>query len=315
MKKNLLFACMAMCAGVTNAYAEDLTPESFLFKNYEVGKFEISKAGAGANPIGMLDTPGTTVVACGPAVADVFLPVLKESACIVSSKWGNILMIKGKDSSVSEGIPASGSLNTGWWNFNFIGPKSVLSNTYRATIQMKLVTDMGADDGKVFKANYVTGGGNNMSLGTREMIYVGDEGWFQAQIEGTIGTTDPARLRIEIPGGVMDKSALYIYEVRFEKNPTDEAFNSPNDGTPGADRPYGAFETSINEISNAGDAFVTWGSGKIYINEAAGKQVSVYAVSGQQIASFVATENFQEVTLGTGVYLVKIEGQTTKVVL
>lgn len=315
MKKNLLFACMAMCAGVGNVYAEDLTPESFLFKNYEVGKFEISKAGAGANPTGMLDVPGTTVVACGPAVADAFLPVLKESACIVSSKWGNVLMIKGKDSSVGEGTPASGSLNTGWWNFNFVGPKSVLSNTYRATIQMKLVTDMAPDEEKVFKANYVTGGGNNMSLGAREMIYVGDEGWFQAQIEGTIGTTDPARLRIEIPGGVMDKSALYIYEVRFEKNPTDEAFNSPNDGTPGADRPYGAFETSVNEILNAGDAFVTWGSGKIYINEAAGKQVSVYAVSGQQVASFVATENFQEVMLGTGVYLVKIEGQTTKVVL
>ncbi|MEG1904158.1 MAG: T9SS type A sorting domain-containing protein [Bacteroidales bacterium] len=315
MKRNLLFACMATCIGSVSMNAENQTPSSFLFQNYPVGAFEISAAGPGANPTGLLDTPGHTVVACGPAVADQFLPALRECASIVSSKWGNLLMIKGKDSSVSEGIAASSSLNTGWWNFNFIGPKSTVAQTYRGTIQMKLITDMAPNEEKVVKVNYVTGGGNNVSLGTRETLYLGDEGWFQTQIQGTIGTTDAARLRIELPAGMMDQSALYIYEVRFEKNPTEELFNSPNDGTPGADKPYGAIETSLNGVGAHSESFVTWETGKIYINQAADKQVSVYAISGQKVKDFVATENLVELSMNTGVYVVKIDNQITKVVL
>ena len=311
-----LFILANALAVTSSAMSENLTPVAFNYKSLPVGKFEITAAGAGANPSGIdLGTPGHTVVGCGPAVAATFLPALKESACIVSSPFGNMLMIKGKDSSVTEGIASEGTLNTGWWNINFIGPKSEPNNIYRATVQMKLVTDMEANDTKTIKANYVTGGGNNNSLGTREVIYLGDEGWFQAQIQGTIGTTDPARLRFEIPAGIMDKSALYIYETRFEKNPEEALYNSPNDGTPGEDKPIGATGTSIEDSFLPDGSFVTWGGSSIYINQAKGETITIYSLSGELVKQFRAASSLEEVTIASGVYLVRIGQDVTKVVL
>ncbi|MGL4292337.1 MAG: DUF6383 domain-containing protein [Bacteroidales bacterium] len=316
MKRNLLFVTMATCMSLSTVNAENVTPSNFLFKNLPIGKFQITNAGSGANPNVDLDTPGDVVIACGPGAADKLIPVVKNCACIVGSKWGNLLMVKGQDSSVEEGIATPGSLNTGWWSINFIGPKSIASQKYRGTVQIKVVADV-ADESKLIDVNYVTGGGNNQSLPgqARDVLAFGDTGWYQAQLEGTVGTTDPARFRVQIPGGAMDKSALYIYEVRFEKNPTEPIYNSPNDGTPGSDAPIGAVETSLNDFANHKGAFVTWEKGMIYINEAAGKSVVVYTVSGQKVKEFTAGSDFESLTLASGIYLVCVDGQTTKVAL
>ena len=310
MKRNLLLLGLAALTGFTGARAEDVTPEAFKFNNQT--SLTITDAQGGANSTNG-NAPGSITAECGPGVASTFVPKLKAmNLNLVESKWGKLLMIKGEASSVEEGLSSAG-LNTGWWNFCFMGPECEIDQVYRVTVQSMLVAADNADDSKFISATYLNGGNKK---GDRADILASDsEGWYQTQLQATMGAKTSSYFRFGMPAGLMNECALYIYEVRFEKNPTGDIYNSSNEGDPGEENPIGWQATSLKPSFSTSNAFVTWGGGKVYINKAEGQQVEIYSVSGQRVASFVAKNNLQEVQLGAGIYVVNIAGESTKVVL
>lgn len=315
MKKRILLTSAAalLFAATTSVLAQDQTPDKFVFAEKSVGAYAFDKWGLGANPSTIsLITPGDVIICAAPAANEDFANAIGSALSIVNSEFGNILMIKGKDSSETPGIAATGSLNTFWWAVNFVGPQSVTGSTFRATTQMKLVT-ANTDDTKVVKFGYVTG--QNNGIGEREVVYAGDAGWFQAQIQGTIGSTEATRCRINFPGGLMDNSALYIYEIRFEKDPTEPLYNSDNETGIGMDKPLGTSITGIGDMMNDDQAFVTWGNSHIYINNAANEPVAVYSIGGQLVYKTIADKALVEIPMAKGVYVVKVGTKSTKIVL
>ena len=325
MKKRILLVSATALMLAANVSAQDVTPAKFKFQELSLGEYMIDGFGKGANPEGIVLTdPGTVVCGLGPASANAaafdeegfnkMKTAIETGTSIVNSEFGHLLMIKGKDSKETEGNSATESLNTKFWNMAFVGPESTSfkDKKYRATIQMKLVTDMEASETVVLKFAYVTS--QNVGINEREVIYRGDKGWFQAQIEGTIGTTGATRCRVSFPGGLMDQSALYIYEVRFEAGATTELVNSPNDGTPGMDKPYGAAAVGLDQLTG-NSSFVTWDNTAIYVNNAISQNVEVYNIGGQLVYSAVADKNLMEISMAKGVYVVKVGSKSTKVVL
>jgi hypothetical protein len=310
MKRNLLLLAVAMMAGFTSVHAEDVTPDAFKFNNQT--SLKITDAQGGANKTNT-NAPGSITAECGPGVVGTFLPYLQAmNINLVDSKWGKLMMIKGTSSPVEEGASSEG-LSTGWWNLCFIGPACELDQQYRVTIQSKLVCSASVADDKMINAVYLNGGNQK---GAREGILANDsEGWYQTQLQSTMGATTSSYLRLAFPGGMMDGAALYIYEVRFEKNPDTELYNSSNEGDPGEENPIGWVSTGIKNNFSGSNAFVTWGGGKVFVNNAAGQTVEIYNVGGQRVASFVATDNLQEVSLGSGIYVVSVGGDATKVAL
>lgn len=324
MKRNVLLSAVAlMMTANVFAQAEDVTPAAFKFGERPVGPVEMFW-GTGANPsIAELNVSGSIVTAVAPANPTA-QEDLASGLSIVNSEFGNLLLLKGKNAPVSaEGPASTGNLAKGWFSLNFIGPSSAEGgDNYRVTYQMKMVSDL-AVGAKSLGLSCVSGGGNNTSLGSKsEVLYTGDSGWWQFQINAKTGTKDPFRARIEFGGQMMDKTALYIYEISFVRNPEGELVNTegvqnPDGSFTGMSKPNGAGSVGVTStMPDLDTPFVTWDHQNIYVNNANNREmVYIYNMIGQLVYSAEATAGFMEVPMSQGAYIVKVGIKSTKVIL
>ncbi|MFP5132603.1 T9SS type A sorting domain-containing protein [Bacteroides salyersiae] len=324
MKRNVLLSAVTlMMTANVFAQAEDVTPAAFKFQERSVGPVEMFW-GTGANPsIAELNVSGSIVTAVAPA-NQTEEEALSSGLSIVNSEFGNLLLLKGKNAPASaEGPASTGDLGKGWFSLNFIGPASAEGgNDYRVTYQMKMVSDLEIGVKKL-GLSCVSGGGNNTSLGSKsEVLFTGDSGWWQFQINAKTGTKDPFRARIEFDGQMMDKTALYVYEVSFVRNPEGELVNT--EGTENADgsytgmsKPNGAVSVGVaSTMSDLNAPFVTWDHQYIYVNNANNREmVYIYNMIGQLVHSAEATAGFMEIPMNPGAYIVKVGAKSTKVIL
>lgn len=323
MKRNVLLSAVALLMAANVFAQEDVTPASFKFQNLPVGPVQMYW-GTGANPsVAELNISGSIVAGVAPGNPTA-QEDLASGLSIVNSEFGNLLLLKGKNAPASASGPAStGDLAKGWFNLAFVGPESAQSgNSYRITFQMKLVSDL-AVGAKKLGLECVSGGGNNKQIGVKnEILFSGDTGWWQFQVGAVTGTKDPFRARVNFDGQMMDKSALYLYEVTFVKDPVGDFVNT--EGTPnanddsmhGMDKPNGASSVGIVPKFDSDAPFVTWDRQFIYVNNANNREmVYVYNLVGQLVYSAEATGGFMEIPMSAGAYIVKVGEKSTKVVL
>ena len=121
---------------------------------------------------------------------------------------------------------------------------------------------------------------------------------------------------------MMDKTALYVYEVSFVRNPEGELVNT--EGTENADgsytgmsKPNGAVSVGVaSTMSDLNAPFVTWDHQYIYVNNAINREmVYIYNMIGQLVHSAEATAGFMEIPMNPGAYIVKVGAKSTKVIL
>lgn len=322
MKRNVLLSAVAFMMAANVFAQEDVTPPAFKFQNLPIGPVQMFW-GTGANPsVAELNISGSIVAAVAPGNPTAHED-LASGLSIVNSEFGNLLLLKGKNAPASvEGPASTGNLSKGWFTLSFVGPGgSQAGDNFRVTYQMKMVSalEVGA---KKIDISCVSGGGNNTSLGAKkEVLYTGDTGWWQFQINAKTGTKDPFRARVEFDNTMMDKTALYIYEINFVKNPEGDLVNTEGaentDGSfAGMDKPNGSSSVGMASTLNSDTPFVTWDRQSIYVNNANNREmVYIYNVVGQLVYSGEATGGFMEIPMHTGAYIVKVGEKSTKVVL
>ena len=326
MKTKVLSLSFSLLVSMNCMWAadEDVTPAHLNFAAQEVGNYEfVHYSSTGSNPATPYPTEnlkeGGTVVLTGGQVKNDNASVagFNKGCHIVSSDYGNMLLIKGNGSTEEPDLTAGDALG-GYVNLNMFTTTDFPVNTpVRFQFVSKVVGGI-TSDYKV--AIYNFGGSNSNSPLPETTTYSSiDTKWWPVikdlNISTVVGDDQiPLRIKYSIPAAHANGRALYIATIKFTANPSDECpeFSPVFDGW---DTPDGSPATAIESVE-ATHGFVAWDSQNIYLNEMEmGTPVYIYSLTGALVKTVEVTDSFMEVPMNQGAYIVKYGNKTSKVVL
>lgn len=325
--KALLFSvfCLAS-ANFVQAADEDVTPPHLDFAAQQVGSYEfVHYSSNGSNPTTPFPTDdlkadGTVVLTGGQVQNDnASVDGFNKGCHIVSSDYGNMLLIKGNGSTEEPDLTAADAL-AGYVVLNMFTTSDFPTNTpVRFQFVSKVVGGITSD----YKVAIYNFGGSTSNIPLPETTTYSsiDTKWWPVIKDLDISTVTgsdrvPLRIKYSIPAGHVDSRAIYIASVKFTANPSDECPEFDPVNFDGWDTPDGSSPSTAIESVESTQGFVAWDSQNIYLNEMEmGTQVYIYSITGALVKSLEVNDSFVEVPMNRGVYVVKYGNKTSKVVL
>lgn len=327
MKTKVLSLSFSLLVSMNCMWAadEDVTPAHLNFAAQEAGPYEfVHYSSNGSNPATPYPTEnlkeGGTVVLTGGQVKNDNASVagFNKGCHIVSSEYGNMLLIKGNGSTEEPDLEAGDALG-GYVNLNMFTTTDFPYNTpVRFQFVSKVVGGI-TSDYKVAIYNY---GGSNSNIPLPETTTYStiDTKWWPVIKDLDISTITgddkiPLRIKYSIPQAHANGRALYIASIKFTANPSDECPEFNPVTFDGWDTPTGESASAIEGVEST-QGFVAWDSQNIYLNEMEmGTSVYIYSITGALVKSLEVNDSFMEVPMNQGVYIVKYGNKTSKVVL
>lgn len=325
--KILLSLALAFSSVCAFAADENVTPSFYQFDSMEPGQVDFFKYSAkGSNPAqpypeDRLIDGGFAVLGGGQVKTDDQTQIdgMNKGCHIVSSEFGNMLLIKGNGSTEAPELESAAALG-GYLVFNMYTDKTFPVNTpVRFKFVMKVVGEPLTADAKISIFN--AGGGTSAIPLPSTICYTAiDTKWWPViadlDVSSITGIEDklPLRMKFEYPLNCFANRAIYFAAIQFTANPSDECpeFDPTFEGW---DNPDGS-EASVSSIDNSATGFVTWDKQNIYLNNMKlGSNVSVYSLNGSLVKNVTVSDTFMEINLPQGFYVVKFGNKATKVVL
>lgn len=284
-----------------------------------------------------------------PNVTDEMMAMFSTGSSVVNlgGEVGNVWAIKGIGNESAWGTPMEDNFNLGWFTLGIFSNPANTPNVAdytnggmseddakkEATIRVKLVCHIHQNEVsttsefiKVYANTYT----NNQLLKDPSIILrSGDFASleFDEETEEEVITYDPTvwiehEFDVVIPeaagspmwiklgmGGGMANSAVYFKEVNFTRNPVGEPVAKKVVKLTAGDG------TALNTVKENHIRYSAANGSLQLMNVPVGTPVSVYNVSGKMVANKIAAENNVQVSLESGIYIVKAGAETIKVVL
>ena len=328
--KALLFSALCLAsAGFVQAADEDVTPAHFNFAAQEVGNYEfVHYSATGSNPTqpypaDKLKVDGTVVLSGGQVKNDDATQIanFNKGCHIVSSEYGNMLLIKGTESQEQPDVTSMPAIN-GYLVLNMYTTSDFPALTpVRFQFVSKVITGETPISG-AYKMSIVCAGGSAYPMASVETYTSIDTKWWpiiKDLDESVIGGSDqvPLRMKWEIPANYLNKSqAIYIASLKFTANPSEPCPEFDPVMFDGWDTPTGDNTSTVINAVETQKGFVAWDNQNIYLNEMEmGTQVYIYSLNGSLVKTVTVLDSFVEVPMSQGAYVVKYGNKATKVIL
>lgn len=354
MKKRILLASAAviMVAANFSVFAQDITPSRYIFANQDEGPFKIDLAVAGWNGANgnsvvlaayeadkekgyvVLGGALSGFVPDGMTESTDALPLvaLQQGCNIINlgGEVGKVLCIQGKNvdkefgGKIGEGFQACDmglllnsvdGVNTRvkivyqQYNPNKLADKTTKSFKF----MVKTNGGVAKPSGDGVQATTYNNFAKNITPDDWDETWAFDETkWASVEFDYSLGTAFPYRLSISIPGTVND-DVILIKEISIIQG---------SDGTLATDAkkemltltPATSIEKALANLNEKISVSVI-GNNVIVSNLNAGESLAIYNVNGSLVDSFVATDTSAKMTLDSGLYLVKAQNRTAKVLV
>ncbi|MGV8829479.1 MAG: T9SS type A sorting domain-containing protein [Breznakibacter sp.] len=281
----------------------DITPAAFQFSQMPLGNAGgmVKEVFRGANPPASYAPARTTEGYVGLCLApggfdtakDALTANVKSAMQIVDlgGADGKVLLIKGKNSKVADGIAATGTVNY-WGNLSFYAASSLPAGKnlkYRITYKLKHETISSGTVG-AFNSYTYTG-----TVIYSDAYYGEDTEWFT--IENSFSINDPVGIPLRVTfnfPGTFDQMAIYIKDIKI--------FDT-------------SFPTAIEDLT-AGDFKAYGNNGFLVVDGVAQASViNVYDLMGRRVAQITSLGESNRVKLDKGIYMVQVGERVKKVSL
>lgn len=329
MKTKVLSLSFSLLVSMNCMWAadEDVTPAHLNFAAQEVGPYEfVQSSNWGSNPDpapAAADAAGTVILTGGQVskTPDANVDGFNKGCHIVSSDYGNMLLIKGNGSTEAPELEAADALG-GWLEIHMYTESDFPTQT---PVRFQFVSKVigGVTTGSAFKvAVYNFGGSTENSPLPPQNAYVDmDTKWWPVIQDLNVSTVlgpdqIPLRIKYSIPANHLNGRAIYIASIKFTANPSTECPTFDPINFDGWDTPTGNNTSTVVDAVNAPKGFVAWDRQNIYLNEMElGSTVYIYSITGSLVKTIQVNDSFMEVPMNQGVYVVKYGDKTSKVVL
>lgn len=329
MKTKVLSLSFSLLVSMNCMWAadEDVTPAHLNFAAQEVGPYEFVKSsnkGSNPNPaLAAADAAGTVILTGGQVSETLNANVagFNKGCHIVSSDYGNMLLIKGNGSTEEPKLEAADALG-GWLEIHmYTGSDFPTQTPVRFQFVSKVIG--GVSTGSAFKVAIFNFGGaaENTPLPTENAYIDMDTKWWPVIRDLNVSTVlgpdqIPLRIKYSIPANHLNSRAIYIASIKFTAEPSTACPIFDPDNFEGWDTPTGEeVSTGIKGVEST-QGFVAWDRQNIYLNEMElGSTVYIYSLSGALVKTLEVSDSFMEVPMNQGVYIVKYGDKTSKVVL
>lgn len=312
-----------------------------LFAQYVPAKYQFSKLPLGAYAIdACLNAVSNPVVSYQPAIdaADGFsafsggqmgatqtanIAAFRSALSIVdmsSVGQGKVLVFKGKNSTVSEGVAASG-LIPGYLVFHFYGNNNFpTEKRMRASFTFGMSTTVPAADAllKLGLTSLQLGDittGKLLESSFNSLDY--NNSWFTVTTDVTAKAADPAvyvpiRIKLSIAANKIDNAAIYIKD--FSLTPVNDLTTKDTYEITNITAMQ-HIAVGIHEIADIKfNAFAS--EGKINVNGlTSGNSVRIFNMAGSKVYETIAQSGSLSLNLHKGLYIINVDGQSVKVAL
>lgn len=329
MKTKVLSLSFSLLVSMNCMWAadEDVTPAHLNFAAQEVGPYEFVKSsnkGSNPNPAPAAADAAGTVILTGGQVSETLnanVAGFNKGCHIVSSDYGNMLLIKGNGSTEEPKLEAADALG-GWLEIHMYTESDFPTQT---PVRFQFVSKVigGVTTGSAFKVAVYNFGGaaENTPLPPEDAYIDMDTKWWPVIRDLNVSTVlgpdqIPLRIKYSIPANHLNGRAIYIASIKFTANPSTECPTFDPINFDGWDTPTGEeVSTGIKGVEST-QGFVAWDRQNIYLNEMElGSTVYIYSLSGALVKTLEVSDSFMEVPMNQGVYIVKYGDKTSKVVL
>lgn len=345
MRKKILLLSALFAVTVTVMAQTDVTPARYVFADQKEGPYSYDEAYAGANTPNSYANAvdkfhdGYIVIHNGQfgagldAAPNAMYVQSGTSVVNMGGEVGKVLCIKGANSTFPLGKAAEGTFGIGWWNMSLYTKSDLpIETPVRFRIVFKIVENTPDISNGMLSARAYTYAGNPSdqieTFGSSAFIarweddgspkedengnlYYDDELWQAAEFDFEAGTEEGIPMRLTLlfsQQAKLPNSAILIKEIKMTLNPVGE----PKTETLRIKSSTVANEkvTLDNQIS-----YAILGNQVEFNGLKMGEKVHVYTVDGKMVKAFTANGSNDRIPLSNGLYFVKSESSTLKVLV